>query len=52
MLMGLREVRKAVAQGGCDRLGHDLRRQTVSKNADDRQVALMSLAYLRRTIER
>lgn len=51
MLMGLREVRKAVALGGHDRLGYALRRQTLSRNSEDRQVALMSLAYLRRSVK-
>jgi hypothetical protein len=43
-------MRKAAASGGYDRMMHSLRRQTLSRNAEERQVALMSLAYLRRSI--
>lgn len=42
-------MRKALASGGHDRMMHSLRRQSMNRNSEERQVALIALAYLRRS---
>ena len=46
VLMGLRDVRKALASGGYDKVLSRLRRQAMSADVKDRQVALVSISYM------
>lgn len=48
ILMGLREVRKAIASGGYDKVLQRLRRQAMSGDIKERQVALASMGYMLR----
>lgn len=51
ILLGLREARKAASVGGHDKLMLRLRRQVMTRDVTDRQVAFVSMAYLRRSIQ-